>query len=63
MLLFGFIIGLIITILGIFVWSYSDYVNITGLRFDSEKLGTGLLILGGLMSGILFMGLVFSTLG
>jgi hypothetical protein len=62
MALLGFIIGLIITILGMFVWSYSDHnINIIGLEFNSEKLGQCLLLLGGILSGVMFIGLIFST--
>ena len=62
MTLFGFIIGLVITILGMFVWSYSDNnINILGFEFRSEKLGHCFLVLGGILSGFMFLGLIFAT--
>ena len=57
LLWFWFIIGLIMTILGLFMIS-SDYdLEIKGCSFDGEVLGTGLSIIGGLLAGAMLFAL------
>lgn len=53
LLWFWFIIGLFLTILGAFVWSYKHNLIIKDFIFDGEILGKCLLVIGAVLAGIM----------
>jgi hypothetical protein len=57
MLWFWFIIGFALVILGAFGVAYDDYITIKGYEFDSEVLGTGLMVIGGVLAGVMLLAL------
>lgn len=59
---FWFALGLILAIAGTFTMAYDDYIKIKELSFDSEMLGVGLIAIGAILSGIMFIGLAITWL-
>lgn len=57
MLWFWFTIGFIITLCGVVLFAYGDDIKICNLDFDSDILGSALIVIGGALAGIMLFGL------
>ena len=57
MLWFWFTIGLILTILGAFIYAYDDDISISACVFDSDILGGFLASIGGILAVLMLFAL------
>ena len=54
---FWFVVGLILTICGIFVTAADYYLEFFGVEFDNEIIGVGLTCVGAVLAILMLMGL------
>ena len=56
MLWFWFVIGLIMAVIGVILYSYGDYIRIKKYSFDSEPMGIGICVIGGALAALMLFG-------